>query len=66
MVFVDGYHVSDDLDWNEVAVVPDESEGCSAIVPDQEISKPKRSYDLPHPSKRTKEQPLLAAHMVRE
>ena len=62
----DGYHVPDDLNWNEVAVVPDESEGCFAIVPHQEILKTKRSNNLPHPSKRTKEQPLLAAHVVRE
>ena len=44
----------------------DESEGCLALVPDQGMAKPKRSYDLPHPSKRTKEQHLFAAHMMRE
>ena len=51
----DGDHGSDDLDWDEVAVVLEESEGCFTIVPDQEIARPKRSCDLPHPSKRTKE-----------
>ena len=60
----DGDHFSDDLDWDEVARVLGDSEGCFAIVPDQENTKPKRGYDLPHPSKRTKEQ--HAAHMMRE
>ena len=41
-------------------------EGCFAIVPDQEIAKPKRSHDLPPPSMRTKEQHLLAAHLMGE
>ena len=27
---------------------------ASPFLPDQEIAKPKRSYDLPHPSKRRK------------
>ena len=62
----DGNHGSDDLDWDRVARVRDEYEGCFAIVPDQEIAKPKRSYVVPHPSKRTKEQHLLAAHLMRE
>ena len=61
-----GDHDSDDLDRDEVARVPDESEGCFAIVPDQKIAKPMRSYDLQHPSKRAKEQHILAAHMIRE
>ena len=61
-----GDHDSDDLDWDEVAPVPDESEGCFATVPEQEIAKPKRSFDLPHPSKCTKEQHLLAAYFMRE
>ena len=43
-----------------------ESEGCFASVPDKEIAKWKRSYDLPHPSKRTKEQHLLTADMMRD
>ena len=60
----DGDPDSDDLDWDEVARVPDESEGCFATVPSQEIAKPKRNYDLPHPSKRTKEQHVFAAHMM--
>ena len=38
----DGDHESDDLDRDEVARVLDESEGCFATVPDQEIAKPKR------------------------
>ena len=59
-------HDSDGLDWDEVARVPDESEVCFAIVPRHEIAKPKRTYGLPHPSERTKEQHLLAAHMMRE
>ena len=45
-----------------VAHVADESDDCSAVVPDQEIAMPKRSYDLPHPSSRTKEQHFFAAH----
>ena len=45
---------------------PDESEGCFAIVPDQENATPKRSHELPHPSKHTKEQHPFAAHMMRE
>ena len=44
----------------------DESDDCLAVVPDQETTKPKRSYDLPYPSNTTKEQHLLAAHMMRE
>ena len=43
----DGDHDPDDLDWDEDALVPDESESCFASVPDQEIAKPKRSnHDL--------------------
>ena len=57
---------SDDVDWDEVARVPAASEGCFGIVPDQEIAKPKSTYDMPHRSKRTKEKHFLAAHMMRE
>ena len=59
----DGDHDSDDFDWDQVALVPDESEACFAMVPD-EIVKLKRSYVLPHPSKRTKEQHLFAACLM--
>ena len=47
----DGDNDTDDLDWNEVANVLDKSEGGFTFVADQEIAKPKWSYDLPHPSK---------------
>ena len=60
----DGDPDSDYLDWDEFARVPDESEGCFASVPSQEIAKPKRNFDLPHPSKRTKEQHVFARHMM--
>ena len=33
---------------------------------DHDSEESKRSYDLPHPSKRTKERHLLAAQMMRE
>ena len=59
----DGDH---DFDWDEVARVLDESDGCFDIVPDQEIAKPKLSYNLPHPSKCTKQQHVIAAHILRE
>ena len=55
---------SDDHNWEEVAPVRDESEGCFANVPSQEIAKPKRNYDLPHLSKRAKKQHVFAAHMM--
>ena len=48
-----GDHDSVDVAWDEVALVPDESEVCSAIVPDQEIAEPKHGCVSPHPSKRT-------------
>ena len=60
----DGDRDSDDLDWDEVARLPDESDGCFANVRSQEIAKPKRNYDLPHLSKRTKEQHVFTAHKI--
>ena len=62
----DGDQDSDEHDWDEVARVLDESEGCFAVMPEKETAKPKRSSDLPHPSKRTREQRLFAVHLMRE
>ena len=43
----------------------EKGESCFAIVPDQDTAKPQRSYDVPHPSKRTKDQHHLAAYTMR-
>ena len=66
LIMSDGDHDSNDLDWDDVARVPDEYEGCFAIASDHKIAKPKRSYELPQPTNRTKEQHHLAAHIMRE
>ena len=51
---------------SDVARVLDESEGCFAIVPDQEITKSKRSYDSTHPSiaRRSRQATLLLFFVI--
>ena len=50
LLISDGDYDSGD-EKGEIARVLHVSEGCFAIVPDQDTAKPQRSYDVPHPRK---------------
>ena len=62
----DGYQDSDDLDWDEVAAVPDESDRCYATVPDEECEADAELRFAASDQAHDGATPLRSAHDARE